>query len=360
MLATGGELKNTFCLAAGADAWMSQHIGDMGSVETLEAFERSTRQFADVYGVDPVILVADAHPGYQVRRWAEECSPEPVELVQHHHAHMAALMVEHGFRADEQVIGFAFDGTGYGSDGAIWGGEVLVAGYDNFERAAHLRYVPLPGGDASIRKPYRSALAHLWAAGIDWSGDLPPVQFASASERSVLRRQLERGVQCVQTSSMGRLFDAVSSILGVRHIASYEAQAAIELETVAGAHLGERREYCFGDSDDEIDQGPVLRSMVSDLSEGVPVGAIAAGFHQAVASMIADRAEQLHALTGIDRVALTGGVFQNVLLLRLALRELDRRGLRALCHSVVPPNDGGLALGQVAVASSRASKLAGR
>ncbi|MGO9342384.1 MAG: carbamoyltransferase HypF, partial [Acidimicrobiales bacterium] len=260
VLATGGELKNTFCVASGADAWMSQHIGDMGSLETLDAFERSTGQFADMYDVDPVIMVADSHPGYQVRRWTEERSPAPVELVQHHHAHVAALMVEHGLKADEQVIGCAFDGTGYGSDGAIWGGEILVAGYDNFERAAHLRYVSLPGGDASIHKPFRAALAHLWAAGIDWSGDLPPVRFATASERSVLRRQLERDVQCVPTSSMGRLFDAVSSILGVRHIVSYEAQAAIELETVARAHLGECREYRFGDSDEQIDQGPVLRS----------------------------------------------------------------------------------------------------
>jgi hydrogenase maturation protein HypF len=358
MLATGGELKNAFCMAVGAVAWMSQHIGDMGSLETLEAFERSTRQFGDVYDVDPAILVADAHPGYQVRRWAEDRSPSALELVQHHHAHVAALMVEHGLKAEDKVIGCAFDGTGYGTDGAIWGGEILVVGYDDFERSAHLRYVPMPGGDASIRKPFRAALAHLWAAGIDWSSDLPPVQFASPTELSVLRRQLDRGVQCVQTSSMGRLFDAVSSILGVRHVASYEAQAAIELETFAAAHVGECRDYRFVDIGDEIDQGPVLRSIVADLSEGVPVGPIAAGFHMAVASMIADQAERLRARTGIDRVALTGGVFQNVLLLRLARSELERRGLRALSHSVVPPNDGGLALGQVAVASSRASRLA--
>ncbi len=358
MLATGGELKNAFCMAAGADAWMSQHIGDMGSLETLDAFERSTKQFGDVYEVDPVTLVADAHPGYQVRRWAEDRSPAVLELVQHHHAHVAALMVEHGLKDQDKVIGCAFDGTGYGTDGAIWGGEILVAGYDDFERAAHLRYVSLPGGDASIRKPFRAALAHLWAAGIDWSGDLPPVQFASARELSVLRRQFERGVQCVQTSSMGRLFDAVSSILGARHIASYEAQAAIELETFAAAHVGECREYRFADFGDEIDQGPVLRSIVADLAEGVPIGAIAAGFHVAVASVISDRAEQVRARTGIDRVALTGGVFQNVLLLRLARAELESRGLRPLSHRVVPPNDGGLALGQVAVASSRASRLA--
>ena len=240
LVAAGGELKNTFCLAAGRDAWMSQHIGDMGSVQTLAAFKRSVRAVrARCTGSSPQMVVADAHPGYQTRRWAEDEADRPVELVQHHHAHIAAVMVEHGVPPDERVIGFAFDGTGYGPDGAIWGGEVLVAGYDAFERAAHLRYVPLPGGDATIRKPYRAA-----------SG--PPLGGRHRMERrtscpfgpprpvelSVLRRQLERGVQCVPTSSMGRLFDAVSSLLGARHTVSYEAQAAIELEAVAGPHLG--------------------------------------------------------------------------------------------------------------------------
>ena len=358
LLATGGELKNTFCIASGGEAWMSQHIGDMGSLETLVAFERSVAQFGDMYQVDPATLVADEHPGYQVRRWAEERSVVPVELVQHHHAHVAAVMVEHGVNADEQVIGCAFDGTGYGTDGTIWGGEILVCSYDGFDRAAHLRNVAMPGGDSSIRKPYRAALAHLWAAGIEWAPDLSPVRFASASELSVLRRQLDREVHCVQSSSMGRLFDAVSSILGVRHTVSYEAQAAIELETVAAAHLGEPREYAFASGDGDVDQIPVLRSVVTDLQDGLPIGAIAAGFHVAVAKMIGENADRLHLQTGIDRVALTGGVFQNVLLLQLARAELARRGLRALTHKVVPPNDGGLALGQVAVACSRRSRSA--
>ncbi len=339
---------------------MSQHIGDMGSIETLVAFERSTGQFCDIYGVEPAMMIADEHPAYQARRWAEEHSGGPVELVQHHHAHVAALMAEKGIKPDERVVGFAFDGTGFGTDGAIWGGEILVCGYDQFERASHLKYVALPGGDSSIRKPYRAALAHLWAAGIDWTSDLPPTQFAASRELAVLSRQLERGVQCVQTSSMGRLFDAVSSILGVRHTASYEAQAAIELETVATGHIWESRRYGFADSDGEIDQRPLLRAMVDDLRVGIPVGAIAAGFHLAVAQMIGDRADKLRSETGIDRIALTGGVFQNVLLLRLARAELARRGLRTLTHSVVPPNDGGIALGQVAIACGHASHLAGR
>ncbi len=238
LLAMGGELKNTFCLVSGHEAWMSQHIGDMGSLETLEAFERSTAQFARIYRVDAGRVAADAHPGYQTRRWADDRSGRPVELVQHHHAHIAAVMAEHGVAAHARVIGFAFDGTGYGTDGAIWGGEVLVAGYDSFERPHHLRYVPLPGGDATIKRPYRAALAHLWAAGLEWSPDLPPVGAAPGAELGVLQRQLERNVGCVPTSSMGRLFDAVSSLIGVRQVASYEAQAAMALERVAEAGAG--------------------------------------------------------------------------------------------------------------------------
>jgi hydrogenase maturation protein HypF len=358
-LAMGGEIKNTFCLASGPHAWVSQHIGDMGSLETLSAFERSTRQFGDIYEVDPERVAADAHPGYHTRAWADDHAPDAVDLVQHHHAHIAAVMVEHAVPTGERVIGFAFDGTGYGTDGAIWGGEVLIASYDGFERSAHLRYIPLPGGDATVRKPSRAALAHLWAAGLEWAPDLPPVQSSTAEELTVLRRQLERNVQCVPTSSMGRLFDAVSSLLGVRHTASYEAQAAMELEQAAedGAADDETTEgvqtYRFEPAGDEFDAAPVLRAMIDDMRRGCAPGAIAAGFHRAVAELIAEVADRLREETGIDRVALSGGVFQNVFLLRLARAALAARHLQVLTHRLVPPNDGGLALGQVAVAGRR-------
>jgi hydrogenase maturation protein HypF len=371
-LAMGGELKNTFCLASGHDAFMSQHIGDMGSLETLAAFERSTGQFEDMYRVDPQRVAADAHPGYQTRRWADERSGRPVELVQHHHAHIAAVMAEHAVPAGERVIGFAFDGTGYGTDGAIWGGEVLIAGYDGFERAAHLRYVPLPGGDATIRKPYRAALAHLWAAGLAWDADLAPVRHATAAEEcAVLERQLEHNVQCVPTSSMGRLFDAASSLIGLRHVASYEAQAAIELEWMAAPHVGAARDYAFefdlvgeGDRDGDGKGGellvaPLWRGMIDDLRQGVPTGAIAAGFHLAVARMIAGTADRLRTETGLTRVALSGGVFQNALLVQLTRAELAARQLQVLTHRVVPTNDGGLALGQAVVAGYRGNRSAG-
>jgi hydrogenase maturation protein HypF len=352
VLAVGGELKNTFCLGSGPDAWMSQHIGDMGSPETLAAFERSAAQFQEMYQIVPGHLVADLHPGYHTRNWAEDHAVGALSFVQHHHAHVAAVMAEHGVGAGEQVIGFAFDGTGYGTDGAIWGGEVLVAAYDHFTRVAHLGYVPLPGGDATIKRPYRAALAHLWAAGIDWSDDLAPVQATDGAELKALRRQLERDVQCVPTSSMGRLFDAVSSLIGVRHRVSYEAQAAIELETVASAHLAAARPYRFPRLDGAIAAGPVLQAIVDDLRAGVEPGRVAAGFHLAVAQMVGELATELASPIGVTRAALSGGVFQNVLLLRLCRRELQARRFEVLTHRIVPPNDGGLALGQVVVASA--------
>ncbi|MGH9107881.1 MAG: carbamoyltransferase HypF [Acidimicrobiales bacterium] len=352
LLAVGGELKNTFCLASGRDAWMSQHLGDMGSVETLTAFERSWRQFAEIYCIDPVAAVADTHPGYQTRRWAESGSGRPAVTVQHHHAHIASVMAEHQIPEGEQVIGYAFDGTGYGTDGAIWGGEVLVAGYDRFERATHLRYVPLPGGDAAVRKPYRAALSHLRAAGIAWSRDLAPVAAAPPGELAALEHQLEHNVRCVPTSSMGRLFDTVSSLLGLRQVVSYEAQAAIDLETAAAAHTGPAPAYRFGIEGRELDPAAMLVSIVGDLRAGCPTGAIAAGFHRAVAGLVGETAERERRRTGINRVALSGGVFQNTLVVRLVRAELAQRGLAVLTHRVVPPNDGGLALGQAAVAAS--------
>jgi hydrogenase maturation protein HypF len=333
-LAVGGELKNTFCLASGSAAWMSQHIGDMGSVETLRAFERSVQQFEEMYEVRPERVVADRHPGYVTRRWAGDSA----QLVQHHHAHVGAVMVEHGLAAGERVLGFAFDGTGYGTDGAIWGGEILRVGYDRWERLGHLRYVLLPGGDLTIRKPYRAALAHLRSAGVAWTPDLAPAQAAGSVELRVLERQLQREFQCVPSSSMGRLFDAVSSLLGLRQVTTYEAEAAIELEILAERHLDDARPYSLG-----LDPGPMLRAMVSDLRAGVPPGPIAAGFHAAVADLVAEITER----EGDRVVALTGGVWQNALLLELTERRLDDLGVAVLTHRVVPPNDGGLALGQL-------------
>lgn len=353
-LAVGGELKNTFCIAKGRNAWLSQHIGDMGSLETLQAFEMSVAQFTGMYGVEPQLLAADLHPSYTTRTWADKQAVR-IELVQHHHAHVAAVMAEHQLAAGAEVLGFAFDGTGYGTDGAIWGGEVLLSRYDCADRVAHLRYVALPGGDSAVRKPYRMALAYLRSAGIAWAPDLAPVRAAGPAELSALERQLDRGTACLPTSSMGRLFDAVSSLLGIRHVATYEAQAAIDLEAAAEASSQDPG-YTFGlpANGADIDPRPLLEAIVSDFRAGRPAQDIAAGFHHAVSRMIADMAERVHRVSSPAGVVLAGGVFQNALLLSRATAELQKRGMTVYTSHSVPSNDAGLAFGQLAIAAARA------
>jgi hydrogenase maturation protein HypF len=349
VLAVGGELKNTFCLTDGSRAFMSGHIGDMATLETLRAFERAVGQLSEIRH-QPVRLAADLHPGYQTRSWAERHVGErPLDLVQHHHAHVVSLLAEHG-RLGEPVVGVSFDGTGYGSDGTIWGGEILVVGADShrFRRAGHLLPVPLPGGDAAVRNPWRMALSQLWVAGIDWTPDLAPVTAATAAELRLTRSQLDSGVGCVPCSSMGRLFDAVASLLGVRHRIDYEAQAAIELEVLAEAAAEPAPALRFEVlPDGVIDPTGMVRAMVSALRAGARPEALAAGFHQAVAVAVA---EVVGLVAGQVRlVGLTGGVFQNVLLLTACRQRLREAGFEVLTHHTVPPNDGGLALGQAAV-----------
>ena len=350
LLATGGELKATFCLASGERGFMSQHIGDMENLETLDAFTAAVDHMQDLFRIEPQIIATDLHPGYLSGRWAERIADgRPVVRVQHHHAHVASVMAEH--RVTAPVIGFSFDGTGYGTDETIWGGEVLIADYGRFERVAHLAAVPLPGGDAAVRRPYRMAMAHLWAAGIPWSPDLPPVLAASPEERRVLLSQLEQSLNVVPTSSMGRLFDAVSALMGIRQEITYEAQAAIELETVADSTDDDCYRFDLGDT--VIDPAPVLLSVIRDTEQGVPVGAISMRFHRAVADAIVRVSVTLRDREGIGTIGLSGGVFQNVTLAGLARRSLEEEGFRVLTHRLVPPNDGGLALGQAMVASAK-------
>jgi hydrogenase maturation protein HypF len=351
LLAVGGDLKNAFCLASGRTAWMSQHLGDMGSLETLLAFERSAAQFRSLYGVEPQQLVTDLHPGYVTRQWAERHGTD-VLGVQHHHAHAAALMGEHGAAPDDTVLTFAFDGTGYGPDGTVWGGEALLAAYDGCERVAHLRVVALPGGDHGARQPARVALAHLRAAGIPGTGDLPPVAALSPIDRAVLDRQLARGVACARSSSAGRLFDAVSSLLGLRHATSYEGEAAVALETAARAAVDDGARFSFDVVGDEIDPTPVFEQLVAARRGGGSTESSALAFHRALADAVAAVAEQTAAAREVTTVGLTGGVFQNALLTQLTTRALADRGFEVLVHRRVPPNDGGLAFGQAVVAAA--------
>jgi hydrogenase maturation protein HypF len=354
-MAVGADLKNTMAVADGKYAWLSQHIGDMDDLATLSAFDAAQRHLRELTGVEPEMLVADAHPLYRSTAWAHRnAAGREVRTVQHHHAHIAAVMAEHGLDGSQPVLGFAFDGTGYGPDEAVWGGEVLLANYKGYQRLAHLSYVPLAGGDVSVLRPYRMALTHLWAAGIAWEPDLAPVAACPPDELRVLRQQLETGVGCAPTSSMGRLFDAVSAITGVRQVVAYEAQAAIELEALARGFDCGARSYGF-DVDRSgqtavIDAGSVIRDVVGDRCAGVPAGVIGARFHQAVADLVLTVADAERDASPI--VALSGGVFQNALLLRLTLTGLHAGGLQVITHRAVPPNDGGVALGQLLVGNS--------
>lgn len=356
VLAVGADLKNTCAVAAGRYAWMSQHIGDLDDVATQAALTASEAHLEKLTGVRPEVLVADAHPGYRSGRWAREhAAGRQVRTVQHHHAHVASVMGEHGLGSDDTVIGVAFDGTGYGSDGAIWGGEVLVAGYKSFRRAAHLAYVPLAGGDASVLRPYRMALAHLWTAGIGWSDGIPAVAACPETERGVLAHQLSTGLGCVPTSSMGRLFDAVSSLVGVRHVVDYEAEAAIELESLARS-VPVAEPYRFEVTVPEggpvlANPAPVLRAVVDAVRRGDPIADIAARFHAGVATLVADLAEHERRQTGLDLVVLAGGVFQNALLLDSSTRLLEAHDFTVLRPRLLPPHDGGIALGQILVGS---------
>jgi hydrogenase maturation protein HypF len=354
-LAVGADLKNTMAVADGKYAWLSQHIGDMDDLATLSAFDSARSHLQELTGVSPNVLVADAHPLYRSTAWARRSAADrPVRTVQHHHAHIAAVMAEHGLDGSNQVLGFAFDGTGYGTDGAVWGGEVLLANYKGYQRLAQLKYVPLAGGDISVLRPYRMALSHLWAAGLPWDPDLAPVRACPPDEHRVLRHQLETSLGCTPTSSMGRLFDAVSALAGVRQVVAYEAQAAIELEGLSrGADSGTTR-YAFsldaGRLPAVIDPAPVLAAVITDLRAGVPAGVVGARFHRAVADLIVDLAAGDD--SGTRTVALSGGVFQNALLLRLTLEALGHKGFDVITHRYVPPNDGGIALGQLLVGNS--------
>jgi hydrogenase maturation protein HypF len=354
ILATGGELKNTFCLTRERYAFLSHHIGDMENFETLQAFEQGVRHFERLFRVRPAVLAYDLHPDYLATRYAfvrAEQEQLPAVGVQHHHAHIAACMTEHGLPEDRPVIGVAFDGTGYGEDGAIWGGEFLLADYANFRRPYHLTYVPMPGGDAAVREPWRLALAWLRRAGLEWEDELAPVRASSGEERQALRRMLNIELNTPLTSSMGRLFDAVSSLADVRQRINYEAQAAIELE--ATVIPDEESAYTFELRETEIDPLPVIQAIVADARAGLSKGRIAARFHLAVARMVDNVCRLLQKKEGIGDVVLSGGVWQNQVLLSHTMRLLDQSGLQVYLHRRVPTNDGGIALGQAAIAAHR-------
>lgn len=357
VFAVGPLLKNTFTLTREQYAFVSQHIGDLENLETLEHYEAALATYLRLFRIEPERVVCDLHPDYLSTRFAEQFArerrlPAPAR-VQHHRAHIAACLADNGWpREGGAVIGVALDGTGYGDDETIWGGEWFVGDYGGFERVAHLEPLPLPGGDAATRHPWRIAVAYLHAllAPQDFPETLCFADFCPG-EAGLIRQQIEKGLNVPLTSSMGRLFDAVSALLGVCSEISYEAQAAIELEQIAhGAR--EWRPYPFAVEGGVVRLAPLFYALLEDLARGTAISAIAARFHATVAHMVGEVCLRLRAATGLTTVALSGGVFQNALLLELTLPVLTEAGFEVLLHQQVPCNDGGVSLGQSVMGSS--------
>ena len=354
LLAVGAELKNTFCITHRNYAFLSHHIGDLENYETLQSFEQGIEHFENLFRVKPEAIAFDLHPNYLSTRYAlQRAEREGLRTIgiQHHHAHIAACMAEHGLDGSHSVIGIAFDGTGYGDDGNIWGGEFLVADYQNYERPFHLEYFPLPGGDAAIKHPARIALALLSSLGIEWDERLAPVAELSEMERATLRTQLDRKINTPLTSSMGRLFDAAAALASVRQKVNYEAQAAIEFEALADE--AETKGYSFGLNQDRVEVRGVIESLVADVLAGAPAPIISARFHNGLAEMVRVASVTLRNKTKINEIALSGGVWQNITLLGRTLTLLEKEGFRVYLHREVPTNDGGLSLGQAAIAAAR-------
>jgi hydrogenase maturation protein HypF len=363
ILAVGGQLKGTFALGRERQAILSHHLGDLDHYEAYQAFIRDIGLYEELFSAVPRWIVHDLHPDYASTRYAlgrQADGGVRCLAVQHHHAHMAACMAENGL--DEPVIGVSLDGTGYGTDGAIWGGEFLVGDYGGFRRAAHLRYVGMPGGEQAIREPWRMALSHLVDAGCGL-GSLE--RRIDATALRTASRMLERGFNTPATSSAGRLFDAAASLAGVRDRVSFEGQAAMQLEWLAtgvqpdGVYpfeiVGADKE--FSEKPWTVDTRPLIRAMIEEVNRGVAPGVIARRFHSTFVELIARTCAHIRGGTGLEAVVLSGGVFMNALLTSEASARLGAEGFRVYRHRLVPPNDGGLSLGQVAIAARRIQEL---
>jgi hydrogenase maturation protein HypF len=380
ILACGPEIKNTFCLTRDDYAFVSQHIGDMENLETLEHYRRTIELYKHLFRIEPEVIAYDLHPDYMTSKYARnQYATRNTQHVpiQHHHAHLAGCLADNGWHPDDgPVIGISLDGTGYGADGHIWGGEWLVGDYQTYRRAAHLEYLPLPGGDAATRNPWRIAFSYLYTLLGEESLLVVP-QDVGKDEVHLLGQQIDRKLNCPLTSSMGRLFDAVSALLGVRTRTSYEAQAAIELEMAATKRVENwnvgrgsagrwdagnwgwvnsaiPKAYPFrvrGEGDAYVvELEDLFIALVDGTKAGAPVGEMAIRFHQTVARMTVEVCERIAGDTGLRTVTLSGGCFQNRLLLALLVPALKRAGFQVLLHRQVPTNDGGLSLGQAAIA----------
>jgi hydrogenase maturation protein HypF len=348
VLACGAELKNAFCLTKGSHAILSQHIGDFENYETHQFFEETLRNLKKLFRVEPEAVAFDLHPGYLSSRFAQRLPITCKLAVQHHHAHIASCMAEN--HLDGKVIGVAFDGTGFGTDGKIWGGEFLVADFERFSRRAHFRYVPLAGGDAAVRSPWRASLSYLR----DAFGDdaLTMEAFARKVPKEEVRlvhAMLSRRINTVETSSCGRLFDAVAALIGLRSEVNFEGQAAIELESIAATGILGHYPFALVDGDPmQIDFRPMIEEMVHDIGKRTQ-GEIAARFHNTIAQVVLKTCERIREQDGLNRVCLSGGTFQNLYILERVTNGLQDRGFGCFLHSTVPANDGGISLGQAVI-----------
>ncbi len=358
ILGCGAEEKNTFCLTRDRYAFLSQHIGDMENLETMEHSEDSIALYRNLFRIEPTVIAHDLHPEYLATKYAKELATKfDVRLVpvQHHHAHVVSGMVDNGL--ESPVIGVAFDGTGYGSDGNIWGGEFLVADYRRFTRMGHLEYLPLPGGAAAIRKPYRTAIGYILSLLGDTALEqgLPFLRQVADLDIDIIKKQVEKRINSPLTSSCGRLFDAASALLGIRHSIEYDAQAAIELEMVAYDEFNQTDRYSFSIVEQDglslVKLQDLVSGIICDLQDNVSKATIAVKFHNTVARVITELCQTIRGKTGISQVVLSGGVFQNRLLLRKAVGSLEADGFAVFTHQQVPCNDGGISLGQAVIAN---------
>ncbi len=359
LLAGGAELKTTFCLIKDKYAFLSQHIGDLKNFETLSTYQKSISHYESLFRIYPELLVYDLHPDYLSTRYILDRSEEenlPTLPVQHHHAHIAACLADNNYQGEQPVIGIAFDGVGYGDDGKIWGGEFIVANYQNYSRVGHLAYFSLPGGDLAVQEPWRTAVSLLNSAQIPLTSDLLPIAYAQSlpesipgtSVLSILEGQLRTGLNAPLTSSMGRLFDGIASLLGICHKISYEGQAAIELEAMVDPT--EQGSYSLEVSEDLIFQpGPMIAEILADLHRGCSIPTISARFHNTISELVLAIALKIKNTRQLNQVALSGGVWQNMSLLRKSHGALQKAGFKVYIHKQVPTNDGGLSLGQAVI-----------
>ena len=361
-LSVGGDLKNTFCLARDQSAFLSQHMGDMEHIETRESFERDVQRLARLFHIEPALMAYDLHPDYFTTQYARRSTVDVRQVgVQHHHAHIAACMADNGLEGG-RVIGLAFDGAGYGTDDAIWGGEVLLASYTDFERFAHLEYLPLPGGESAFRQPWQIAVAYAHALGLEID-HLPFLQKIDKEALHAIRGQVDQNLNSPLSSSMGHLFDAVSSLLGIRNEVTYRVQAANEMEALARPFASLVKSYPFFIEESRGSLTIRLKGLLGAAVKGVQSSEsaeiAAARFHRTIADIAIGACRYARARTNLNQVVLSGHIWQNQILLNLVCDGLDYEGFTVYRHRQVPTNDGGLALGQVVVANAVIARKAG-